>query len=56
MDNGWPLGMNSWGSYSGDCYCAECMAAEPRIKGSRGWRRHVREVKAAKRRDETKRR
>jgi hypothetical protein len=27
--NGWPKGMNSWGSYSGECLCRECTAIEP---------------------------
>ncbi len=26
--NGWPYGMNSYGSYGGDCLCRECMADE----------------------------
>jgi hypothetical protein len=24
--NGWPVGMNSWGSYGGECRCRECSA------------------------------
>lgn len=47
--NSWPRAMNSWGSYSGDCYCSECVAAEPRVKESKGWRRHVRKIKSAAR-------
>ncbi len=27
--SGWPYGMNSWGSYGGDCLCSECTAVEP---------------------------
>lgn len=27
--SGFDTSMNSWGSYSGECYCRECMAIEP---------------------------